>query len=109
MQKQIACASLVGDQPFFSRAQFPWAKQLEDNWQIIREELEVVLARREDLPNFQDISPDQKHLAKEDKWKTFFFFAYGLEVPSNCARCPRTAKLLQAVRAVRALRSLQKA
>lgn len=57
----------------------------------------MVLARREDLPNFQDISPDQKHLAKEDKWKTFFFFAYGLEVPSNCARCPRTAKLLQAV------------
>lgn len=97
VQKQIGRASLVADQPFVSGAQFPWAKQLEDNWQNIREELEVVLAHREDLPNFQDISPDQKHLAQDDKWKTFFFFAYGLKVPANCARCPRTAKLLEAV------------
>lgn len=89
--------SLVGDQQFFSRDQFPWCKELEANWRTIREELDEVLIRREDLPNFQDISPDQKHLAKEDKWKTFFFFAYGLEVPANAARCPRTTKLLQTV------------
>ena len=97
VQKQMVSASLVGDQPFFSPAQFPWAKQLEDNWQAIREELEVVLTYREKLPNFQDISPDQKHLARDDKWKTFFFFAYGLEVPANAARCPRTFALLKAV------------
>lgn len=97
VQKRIASASLIGEQAFFSPAQFPWAAELEKNWHVIREELDHVLTRREDLPNFQDISPDQKHLAKEDKWKTFFFFAYGLEVPSNSARCPRTAKLLQDV------------
>jgi beta-hydroxylase len=45
----------------------------------------------------EKISPDQKDLAKEDKWKTFFFFAYGLQVPANSARRPRTATLLQAV------------
>lgn len=89
--------SLVGDQQFFSPDQFPWCTELEKNWRTIREELDEVLTHREDLPNFQDISPDQKHLAKEDKWKTFFFFAYGLQVPANAARCPRTAKLLQAV------------
>ena len=89
--------SLVGDQQFFSPGQFPWCKELEANWRTIRKELDEVLIHREDLPNFQDISPDQKHLAKEDKWKTFFFFAYGLQVPANSARCPETAKLLQAV------------
>jgi beta-hydroxylase len=87
----------LGDHQFFSPSQFPWCAELETNWRTIREELDEVLTHREDLPNFQDISPDQKDLAKEDKWKTFFFFAYGLQIPANAARCPRTAKLLQTV------------
>jgi aspartyl/asparaginyl beta-hydroxylase (cupin superfamily) len=89
--------SLVGDHQFFSAEEFPWCQKLEAGWQTIREELDEVLTHRDDLPNFQDISPDQAHLAKEDKWKTFFFFAYGLKAPGNCARCPRTMKLLEAV------------
>ncbi len=97
VQQRIGRASLIGDQPFFSVAQFPWANELEDNWRVIREELDVVLQHRDDLPDFKDISPDQKHLAKENQWKTFFFFAYGLETPGNAARCPRTAALLKAI------------
>ena len=89
--------SLVGDQEFFSPAQFPWSRELEGNWLTIREELDEVLTHQQDLPNFQDISPDQAHLSKEDKWKTFFFFAYGLDAPGNCARCPRTIELLKKV------------
>ena len=97
VQKAIGRASLIGDQPFFGREHFPWVDHIEKNWKTIREELDVILQRREDLPNFQDISPDQKHLAKEDKWKTFFFFAYGLEAPGNCARAPRTMELLKSI------------
>ncbi len=97
VQKRIGRSSLIGDQPFFPRARFDWAGELEENWLVIRAELDEVLKHREDLPNFQDISPDQKHLAKEDKWKTFFFFAYGLEAPGNCARCPRTMAVLKAI------------
>ena len=97
VQKGIGRASAIGDHPFFSPAEFPWATEIEKNWRTIREELDLVLTRRDDLPNFQDISPDQKHLAKEDKWKTFFFFAYGLEAPGNCARCPRTMQLLKTI------------
>jgi len=97
VQKEIGRSSLVGDQAFFAASEFPWVNALEEKWQIIRSELDDVLTRREDLPNFQDISPDQKHLAREDKWKTFFFFAYGLEAPGNCARCPRTIDLLKRI------------
>ena len=97
VQKAIGRASLIGDHAFFSPAQFPWAEKIEANWQTIRAELDEVLTHHEDLPNFQDISPDQKHLAKENKWKTFFFFAYGLDVPANSARCPRTAALLREI------------
>lgn len=89
--------SLIGDHEFFSPGQFPWVAQLEANSAVIREELDHVLSRRDDLPNYQDISPDQKHLAKENSWKTFFFFAYGIKAAGNCQRCPRTATLLEAV------------
>ncbi|MFL6584372.1 MAG: aspartyl/asparaginyl beta-hydroxylase domain-containing protein [Chthoniobacterales bacterium] len=97
IQRTIGRHSLVGDQEFFPPQRFPWHAQLEARWQSIRAELDQVLAHREDLPNFQDISPDQKHLTSEDKWKTFFFFAYGLEAPGNCARCPETARLLRQI------------
>jgi len=97
VQKGIGRASLIGDQAFFSPEQFPWAGEIEKNWKTIREELDVILTHREDLPNFQDISPDQKHLAKGNDWKTFFFFAYGLEAPGNCARAPRTMQLLKTI------------
>lgn len=97
IQKTIGRKSLIGDHQFFPAVKFPWCATLEANWRTMREELDRVLAHREDLPNFQDISPDQKHLAKDNDWKTFFFFAYGLKAPGNCTRCPRTMELLSAV------------
>ncbi|MFN2507454.1 MAG: aspartyl/asparaginyl beta-hydroxylase domain-containing protein, partial [Chthoniobacterales bacterium] len=97
VQKGIERASLIGDHAFFSATQFPWAAELEMKWGVIREELDEVLKRRDQLPDFHEISPDQKHLAQENTWKTFFFFAYGLEAPANAARCPRTSALLKAI------------
>ena len=97
IQKGIGRASLIGDRPFFAREQFPWADEIERNWKTIREELDTILQRRDDLPDFAQISPDQKHLAKANQWKTFFFFAYGLESPENGARAPKTMQLLKAI------------
>jgi beta-hydroxylase len=97
LQKLMGRYSLIGDHAFFAPEQFPWVAELEANTPVIREELDNVLAHHEDLPNYQDISPDQKHLAKDNSWKTFFFFAYGIEAPGNCQRCPRTAGLIQKV------------
>lgn len=73
---------------------FPWCRELEANWRTIRAELDVVMRHRDQLPDFQDISPDQRHISTENKWKTFFFFAYGLRSEENLARCPETARLL---------------
>jgi ornithine lipid ester-linked acyl 2-hydroxylase len=97
VQKSIGRSSLIGDQPFFSRELFPWAEKIEENWKTIREELDAIMQRQEDLPDFAAISPDQKHLAKQNQWKTFFFFAYGLESAANCARAPRTTQLLKSI------------
>lgn len=89
--------SLVGDSVFFSNDQFPWSYQLEANWEVIRRELDQVLPYADALPNFQDISPRQGKIANDDRWKTFFFCAFGYKSQKNCERCPETAKLLEKI------------
>ncbi len=97
IQKLMGRYSLLGDHEFFSADNFPWSREIEANWQDIREELDQVMQHQEQLPNFQDISPDQKNIANDDKWKTFFFFAYGLRSEDNLRRCPKTARLLDRI------------
>ena len=89
--------SLVGDHEFFAAESFPWCREIEANWKELRAELDTVMQFRDELPDFQEISPDQKHISTVNKWKTFFFFAYGLRSEENLARCPATARLLERV------------
>lgn len=97
LEDQAARSSLVGDRVFFDPAQFPWVQSLEENWQVIRQELDVVLQHTADLPNYQDISPRQQNISPDNLWKTYFFYAFGLKAEQNCAQCPETARLLQRV------------
>ncbi|MEM9221966.1 MAG: aspartyl/asparaginyl beta-hydroxylase domain-containing protein [Pseudomonadota bacterium] len=89
--------SLVGDAPVHDNADFPWAKMLEDNWEIIRRELEGVIAGRDEMPTMQYISKTQRKIIKTDGWKTYFFTAYGERADENCRRCPETTKLLDKI------------
>ncbi len=97
LERWMVGASLVPTTPFLPLETFPWIPDLEANWTTIRGELDQVLIRRDDLPNFQDISTDQASITDDDGWKTFFFFGYGFRADANCARCPKTAALLEAV------------
>jgi aspartyl/asparaginyl beta-hydroxylase (cupin superfamily) len=67
--------SLVPDAPFFDTNQFPSIKQLEDNWETIKKELDTVLAHPERLPTFHEISKNQE----------------------NCDRCPETTKIIESI------------
>ena len=90
--------SLIGDSKFFESEQFEWTENLETNWQLIRQELDEVLKYRDDLPNFQDISPDQGYSTTQDNlWKTYFFYGYGIKMEPNCHRCPETTKLIEQI------------
>jgi len=44
---------------FFDPESFPWAASVEAEWGAVRKELDVLLARREEIPNFQDLSDAQ--------------------------------------------------
>lgn len=89
--------SKVGNSVFFTPEQFPWSKMLEANWKVIREELDEVMEHTDALPNFQDISPRQHRIANDNRWKTYFFWAFGFKSKVNCDRCPETTKLLKKI------------
>ena len=97
VNRLIARASVLPDQPFYDASTFRWVAPIEADWKLVRAELDAVLARHADLPNFQDISTDQHHLTDDDRWKTYFFFGFGFKSEVNCARCPATSALLERV------------
>lgn len=97
MGRFLAAQSLVGDPPVFSSALFPEVSELENNWEFIREELDEVLKGREAIPPFQEVSPDQKRIAKGENWKTFIFYGFGFRIERNCARCPKTVEMLERI------------
>ena len=85
--------SPIGIYPVFPEPRvFPFTAPLEASWQTLRRELDQV--RREDVPTFHQISPDQSRISKGDNWKTFTFYVMGHRVDDNCAQCPETAALL---------------
>jgi ornithine lipid ester-linked acyl 2-hydroxylase len=98
LEKLIPRYSLIGDTPFFEGKQFSWVPEIEANWKLIRQELDEVLKYTSQLPNFQDISPDQAYsTSQDDLWKTYFLYGYGLKAEKNCDRCPETTRLLETI------------
>jgi ornithine lipid ester-linked acyl 2-hydroxylase len=97
LEAHIARKSLVGNAPFFDPDRFRWVQSLEAQWTTIRQELDAVLQQVDRLPNFQDISADQASITQDDRWKTYFFYAYGYKAENNCARCPQTTRLLEQI------------
>jgi ornithine lipid ester-linked acyl 2-hydroxylase len=89
--------SKVEDKPFLNSDDFEWANALEINWQKIRKEVDNLLEKPENIPNFQDISKDQTNLTKDDLWKTFFLYGYGFKFEPNCNLCPETTRVIEAI------------
>ncbi len=98
LEKVITRYSLVPNTPFLSSEEFEWTQTLEQNWQAIRNELDVILQYTEQLPRFQDISEDQgRNISKDDLWKTFFLYGYGVKMEQNCDYCPETTRIIEEI------------
>ena len=91
----LGSTSPIGNAPIFPSDTFPWAQHLEANWGLIRQELDQVLADVNALPSFQDIMPRQNRISPDNKWKTYYFCAFGFVAAKNCDRCPQTWALLK--------------
>lgn len=82
--------AIHGNPPVYDNASFPWAAEIEKAYPAIRAELEKVLTRKSELPNFQDISSDVKTITNDAGWKTFFLAGFGTPSERNIALCPKT-------------------
>lgn len=81
----------------FPNELFPWISYLEENWSVIRDEAQTLLRDRMSVPSIRELSSDHEKIAVDDKWRSFFFWGYGLRVDANCARCPETARALDRI------------
>jgi len=95
LERFVKVASKVPTTPFLDPYIFDWTKKLEDNWKQMRKEVDKILQHQEVLPNFQDISEDQKAITTDDNWKTFFLFGFGEKMEKNCEICPETTRLIE--------------
>jgi beta-hydroxylase len=97
VDRYLGRASLVGNRPFFDPDLFPYNRTLEENWRGIREELDQLLAHREHIPPFHEISPDQSRISTGDHWRTFVLYGFGHRSERNCRQCPRTTEILETI------------
>jgi aspartyl/asparaginyl beta-hydroxylase (cupin superfamily) len=86
-----------GNPAVYDNRLFPEFKLLEDNWKVIRRELDAVLAERKRLPALQQLSPVNEHLTNDEDWRIYMLFAYGAKIEENCATCPDTTRLVQQI------------
>lgn len=89
--------SLVEDCPVLDRDQFAFLSDIEANWETIRDEIKPLLQHRQAMPVFQELSHDQRKIAKDDNWHVFVLYGFGGKLETNCARTPQTTKLLEGV------------
>ena len=75
---------------FEDAAQFPFAAELERNWQVIRDEMVA-------LRSSGFIAWPEKSLYGEAGWDTSGLYAFGQKQAANCARCPCTTALVEKI------------
>jgi aspartyl/asparaginyl beta-hydroxylase (cupin superfamily) len=89
------------DRPVFYDidATCPALRVLEQNFDVIQEELQGVLATRESLPRYHDLDQVQDEISGNsgEKWRVFMLDVVG-QKPSDSRRlCPRTLALLERI------------
>ena len=89
--------SAVGDAPVLGADLFPWAREIEAEWRLIRTELDELLKRKDELPAFHEIVDEIKSISNDQDWKSFAFLAYGLPSERAIEQCPETWRLLQKI------------
>jgi hypothetical protein len=90
----VARLSPHGDPHIYDTRLFPWVKEVEQEWRLIRAELDAVMKFRDKMPSFQDILKEVGAIQSDNNWKTFFLAGIGMDCTENRKRCPETVRLL---------------
>ena len=75
---------------------YPALRVLEDNFQTVHDECQILLEKRNDIPNIDTLSSYTSSGVHNIGWKTFMFKS-GKFIEDNCSQAPKTAALLRKV------------
>jgi aspartyl/asparaginyl beta-hydroxylase (cupin superfamily) len=87
----------LGNPCVYDNADFAWAAEIEREWRLIRQELDRVLPRTDELPNIQEITADAASITRDSGWKIFLLIAYGIKSKPNIELCPETWRIVQKI------------
>jgi aspartate beta-hydroxylase len=87
---------------FFPTNRFPWAERVQDSTDLIRTELEEMLAQDLGFEPYIQYENDQPlaqwaDLNQSTDWSAFHLIKDGVRVAGNADRCPQTMAILDAV------------
>jgi aspartyl/asparaginyl beta-hydroxylase (cupin superfamily) len=76
---------------------FPQHIILEDNWLVIKDEIEEIIKKTSSLPKFHEVDDGQEYISANDgiSWNMFNIKTYGFWHKENIKLCPRTVELLK--------------
>ena len=89
--------------PFYPRDLFPWLRDLEAGTDVIRDELQAVLASRmDDFAPYIAFPPNVpvnqwEELNHSERWSSLFLWKDGVRQDAVCDSCPQTAALLESL------------
>ena len=78
---------------FYSTSDFPFLRNLEENFPIIKMELENLISEGAEQ-NWLRTFPDYVKSTQEKAWKVFTFLFFGMKSPKHASLCPKTAELI---------------
>jgi beta-hydroxylase len=93
----MAGSSIIPDAPVYDSHTFPWVREIEADWRLVREELDQIMSYRDQMPSFHEIIKEVSTITTDNDWKTFFLMGVGLETSENARRCPNTIKVLKKI------------
>jgi aspartyl/asparaginyl beta-hydroxylase (cupin superfamily) len=93
--------SPIPDRPVLDISDFAWAQMLEENYTVIRHELDQVLKYREALPRLHDLQKEQYRISADGKWKAFVLYGWGHTSKEGVRLCPETATLVKKIPGLR--------
>tara|TARA_B100000482_G_C12538925_1_gene271456 strand:+ start:235 stop:945 length:711 start_codon:yes stop_codon:yes gene_type:complete len=75
----------------------PEHKLFEENWTLIRDEINLILKKTNSLPKFHDVDDGQEFISANDgiAWNMFLVKTYGFWNKHNIKLCPNIVKLFK--------------
>ncbi len=84
-----------GPEPYFyDESKYEWARVLENNWHIIRDEMADFIAGRKEIVLS---SPNPPYLSDPSAWKNIYFYNFMWQYHKNCRLYPKTFALLKSI------------